>query len=157
MIPDADAAWLETFIVSGYITIDNGDTTLQATPWCQIAAFPAVVIRGDITPFNSMTFSYTTPVIMNSPGTVQWSCQEADRTSTPNTSVTVAQVEPAHLLRGDAAAATVARAGFQGVGRSAPWKGRLRAPLRLAVRIDHAGRVSDKRSRTFVASVGRRP
>jgi hypothetical protein len=80
------------FLVSAYAVVDNGDPSAGATPWCQILGPPVVTIRADLPPSSSTTLSYTTPVLMNSPGTIQVRCQQADRTATPNTKVSIAGV-----------------------------------------------------------------
>jgi hypothetical protein len=80
------------FIVSAYEIVDNNDFSLNATPWCQIIGVPVARIRADLQPNTSMTLSHTTGVIMNAAGTVNVQCQQANRTSTPNNNVTIAQV-----------------------------------------------------------------
>jgi hypothetical protein len=81
------------YIASAMVVIGNGHRTLVASPRCRILGGPNA--RVDITPDNGATLTFSGRIIVNNTtptSQMQLVCQQADRMSEPNTSVTVGSV-----------------------------------------------------------------
>jgi hypothetical protein len=81
------------YFATAMVVVYNGDFTLGATPRCRIIGGPNA--RVDITPNNSATLTFAGRIIVNNStptSQMQLACEQANRTGTPNTNVSVGSV-----------------------------------------------------------------